>query len=150
MDLLKDKKNKKAKLLSIFFLLLFSLGFFWKIIFKNSVVLPADILVGVYYPWRDKIWNNLVAGVPIKNFELSDAISQFYPWKLLTIETFKMKQVPLWNHLTLSGAPFLATYHSAVLYPLNLIYLVIHDTISAWNNPYLSFRSFCLSFPLQP
>jgi hypothetical protein len=100
---------------------------------KNLIVLPADILVGTYYPWRDIIWNNLVAGVPIKNLELSDAISQFYPWRMFAINTFKIGQIPLWNPLTLSGSPFLATYHSAIFYPLNLLYFIIPNMFFDWN-----------------
>jgi len=125
--------KKRFNLVFIGIILLFTFVFFWKVFLKNLIVLPADILVGTYYPWRDIIWNNLVAGVPIKNLELSDAISQFYPWKLFTINIFKIGQIPLWNHLTLSGSPFLATYHSAIFYPLNLLYFIVPNMLFDWN-----------------
>ena len=114
--------------LVIFFV---SLAFFYPVWLQNKVPLPADALVGAHVPWTELKWKDYPAGVPIKNQEITDAISQFYPWRSLVAEFLRNGEAPLWNQYMFSGAPLLATWHSAALYPLNFFYLIFSD-INAW------------------
>jgi hypothetical protein len=50
---------------------------------------------------------------------------QFVPWHRFAIETVRLGEVPLWNPLLGMGAPLLANLQSALLYPPNLLLLLI-------------------------
>lgn len=112
-------------------LLLLSLIYFYPVILQKKIPLPVDALVGAHIPWTEVEWEGYPAGVPIRNQEITDSISQFYPWKSLVADFWRAGKVPLWNSFMFSGTPFLATLHSAALYPLNALYLVLGDA-SAW------------------
>lgn len=101
-------------------LLLIILILFWPFIFLGKVPLPVDTLVGSYLPWLDYKWGYAV-GVPVKNALTSDAFSTFYVWKDLIIDLFRHGTFPLWNRYSFSGTPLLATFHTAVLFPANLL-----------------------------
>jgi hypothetical protein len=49
---------------------------------------------------------------------------QFVPWHRYAIEVLQAGHLPLWNPLLGAGAPLLANYQSALLYPPNLLLLV--------------------------
>ena len=104
-------------------LLLIVLMIFWPFIFFGKVPLPVDTLVGAYLPWLDYKWGYIV-GVPVKNALTSDAFSQFYLWKELSIDLFRGGIVPLWNKYSFSGTSLLGTFHSSVLFPANLLLLL--------------------------
>lgn len=116
---------------SVFFLAL-SAAFAWKFFVKGLVPIPADILVGIYYPWRDHIWNGLSAGVPFKNGLLSDVVAIIYPWRIAGIDLLKAGAWPLWLPQALCGSPLLANFQSAVFYPLNLLFWFFKDPV-AWS-----------------
>src|SRR3989344_4460642 len=118
------------KYLPVFGILLLDLIFFYPVIFQNKIPLPVDALVGAHVPWTEVKWEGFPAGVPIKNQEITDSISQFFPWRSLVGEFWRAGKPPLWNQYMLSGAPLLASWHSASLYPLNVIYLLFSDTNS--------------------
>lgn len=44
---------------------------------------------------------------------------QFYPWREYAFDLLRQGQLPLWNPYNGAGAPLLANYQSALLYPLN-------------------------------
>jgi hypothetical protein len=44
---------------------------------------------------------------------------QFTPWRVLALDMLGAGQLPLWNALNGAGAPLLANYQSALLYPLH-------------------------------
>jgi hypothetical protein len=44
---------------------------------------------------------------------------QFYPWREYAFDLLRGGQLPLWNPYNGAGAPLLANYQSALLYPLN-------------------------------
>ena len=46
---------------------------------------------------------------------------QFVPWHQFALEVLKSGHLPLWNPLLGMGAPLLANYQSALLYPPNLL-----------------------------
>jgi hypothetical protein len=116
----------------IFLIICISLTFFYPVLLQGKDALPTDALVGAHTPWIEVEWSDYPAGVPIKNQEITDAISQFYPWRSLVGKYWRAGRVPLWNPFLFSGTPFLATLHSATLYPLNAIYLFMND-INSWN-----------------
>lgn len=128
---MKDLKTSFLKLFNrtwpIIFLLAISLLFFYPVWLKNYLPLPLDALVAVHIPWTEIKWEGYPTGVPIKNLEITDSISQFYPWRSLVGEFWRSGKVPLWNPYMFSGAPFLATLHSASLYPLNFLYLFLSN-----------------------
>ncbi len=105
-------------------LILSIFGLFWPFFLKGKIPLPADIILGTYHPWKDVVWEGLTAGYPDKNFELSDAVTQFYPFKKEIINQIKSGKIPHWNPYVFSGTPFLADGHSGAFYPLNLIMLL--------------------------
>lgn len=126
------KKLKNIKFLwPIFFIIFVIVIFFYPVWFKKLIPLPIDTLVNVHIPWTEVKWPGYPAGVPFKNGEITDSISQFYPWRSLVGESWRAGKFPLWNPYMFSGVPLLATLHSAALYPLNALYLVFSNSI-AW------------------
>ncbi|MBI3576786.1 YfhO family protein [Candidatus Gottesmanbacteria bacterium] len=93
---------------------------------KGLVPFPSKYQVTFFPPW------SAAYGMPVKNNAMPDVITQIYPWKRLTIETWKMGQVPLWNPYSFSGTPHLANYQSAVLSPINLLFFILPE-VDAWS-----------------
>ncbi|MEO8610813.1 MAG: hypothetical protein ABI690_23150 [Chloroflexota bacterium] len=50
---------------------------------------------------------------------------QFYPWREYAFDLLRNGQLPLWNSFNGAGAPLLANYQSALLYPLNWFGLIL-------------------------
>ncbi len=120
--------NKGWPLLFIVFLVFL---FFWKIFLLKQIPLPADFVVGVYYPWLDYKWG-YPAGVPVKNPITTDVVSFSYPMRMLAIEILKKGDLPLWNPHILTGIPLLANFQSAPFSPTNLVYFIF-DKLTAWS-----------------
>jgi len=118
--------------LALLAILTFCLVFFYPVWGEARVALPVDALVGAHIPWVESEWEGYPAGVPIKNLEITDAFSHFYPWRSLVGQFWREGKAPLWNYYMFSGTPFLATLHSAGLYPLNFVYLLFSNAAS-WN-----------------
>jgi hypothetical protein len=58
---------------------------------------------------------------------------QFYPWQQLAVEALRAGHLPLWDPLLGNGAPLLANYQSAALYPPNWLALLLPlDLAQAW------------------
>jgi hypothetical protein len=128
----KTNKNAKfAKYWPVLVIIFVGLVFFYPIWLQNKVPLPVDALVGAHVPWTETVWEEYPAGIPIKNQEITDSFSQFYPWRSLVGEFWRVGKAPLWNPYMFSGTPFLATLHSASLYPLNTLYLFLSN-LDAW------------------
>ena len=123
---------KKQDFLASCLLIFISLLFFWKFFLKGLVPIPADLIVGIYYPWRDYIWNGLIAGVPFKNGLLSDVVSIIYPWRLYGIELMQKGIWPLWIPQALGGTPLLANFQSGLFYPFNFLFFIF-SKINAWS-----------------
>ncbi len=94
--------------------------------FKGLVPFPSKYLVTFFPPW------NAAYGMPVKNNAMPDVITQIYPWKKLTIDTWKKGEIPLWNPYSFSGTAHLGNYQSAVLSPFNLLFFVLPQ-IDAWS-----------------
>lgn len=104
---------------------------FWPFLSKGLIPLPADIVIGVYHPFRDVVWQGREAGFPVKNFTIFDPVRQMYPWRFLAIETFKNGQWPLWNPYQAAGTSFLGQIFTAAFYPANLLFWLF-DFKFAW------------------
>lgn len=50
---------------------------------------------------------------------------QFTPWRELALKTLASGELPLWNPLLGMGAPLLANYQSALMYPPNWLILIL-------------------------
>ena len=59
-------------------------------------------------------------------------MNQIIPWKTFTAYRLRHGIIPLWNPYNLSGAPHLANWQSGVLYPTNLLFLLLPFT-TAWS-----------------
>ena len=117
------------RLLFVFGLII--LVFFQQFLLGGKLPVPADTIVGMYHPWRDVVWDGLTAGVPFKNFLITDPVRQQYPWRQLTINLFKEKQLPVWNPYTHAGIPLLANFQNATFYPLNVLFFLLPFNL-AW------------------
>jgi hypothetical protein len=107
-------------------------GIFFKDVFlSGKVLLPGDIVVGMYYPWLSEKWGYEV-GVPVKNPIISDVVSAVYVWKKLVADSYRQQKLPLWNSYSYSGYPLLANFQSGALYPFNLL-MVLFGDIQGWN-----------------
>ena len=118
-------------LLPVLLLAALSCSFFWKVFIKKQVPLPADFVVGVYYPWLDYKWG-FAAGVPVKNPITTDVVSFTFPMQMLAVDLIKSGQPPLWNPYILAGTPLLANFQSAPYSPTNLVYFMF-ERLTAWS-----------------
>jgi len=105
--------------------------FFWKFFLKGLLPIPADITVGMYFPWLDYQWG-FPTGVPVKNPLVSDIPSLLYPWRMAVIEAFKSGRWPLWNPAYFLGMPLLANFQSAAFSLANVFFLFLRETL-AWS-----------------
>ena len=105
--------------------------FFWKVIFLNKVLLPADNIVGRYYPWLDYSWG-YSEGVPIKNPVVEDPVLFSFPMHMLGVDLIKSIRLPLWNSYIFTGTPLFANFQSSAFSLTNFVYLIF-DNLTAWN-----------------
>ena len=113
----------------IFFLL--TIFIFRQYIFLGKVPFAGNLLVSLYEPWKtypSPQYPNGPANKPIG----FDSLRIFYPLRSLTIDSFKHFQLPLWNPYDFSGNMQLATYQSAVFFPLTPLFLLLPQ-IDAWS-----------------
>jgi len=115
--------NIIKKLWPLWLIILICSLIYYEFVFLGKVPLPADTLVGAYFPWLDYKWGYVV-GVPVKNALTSDAFSTFFVWKKIMIDMYTQGIIPLWNKYSLSGTPLMATFHSTVFNPANLLLLL--------------------------
>jgi uncharacterized membrane protein YfhO len=95
---------------------------------KGNVPYPSTYQVNFFAPWSTY---PELAG-PVKNNAMPDIIGQIYPWKHFTIQTYSLREIPLWNPYSFSGTPHLGNYQSAVLSPLNLLFFIL-PFVDAWS-----------------
>lgn len=99
--------------------------FFWQVILKGLLPIPADTIVGLYYPFRDIYSKTNPNGVPFKNFLITDPVRQQYPWKKLVVDLGKDWEIPLWNPYNSTGTPLLANSQSSSFYAFNFIFFIL-------------------------
>lgn len=115
----------------IFFFVILVCVFYRPVFLQGKIPIPADTLVGLYYPFRDIYSTTNPNGVPYKNFLITDPIRQQIPWKYIAVEQWKKGEVPLWNPYTFSGTPLLANLQGGVFYPFTLYFFVL-PFLPAW------------------
>ena len=93
---------------------------------KGLVPFPSKYLATFFPPWSTQY------GMPVKNNAMPDVITQIYPWKKITIDSWMQGQVPLWNPYSFSGTPHAGNYQTAVFSPVNLLY-GIFSFLDAWS-----------------
>lgn len=93
----------------------------WPVLFGGRVLLPGGMM-GKMSPWNasatkgvETHWNALTW----------DSVAYFYPSRTLLGRALKSGEIPLWNPYQMCGAPFLADYQSAVLYPPNWLFAIL-------------------------
>lgn len=104
--------------------------FFWQFFIKGLLPIPADTIVGLYYPFRDIYAKTNPNGVPFKNFLITDPVRQQYPWRNLSIDIEKTGNLPVWNPYNFAGTPLMQNSQSAVFYPLNILFFLMPFSIS--------------------
>jgi hypothetical protein len=106
----------------IWFLLIVWAAFFYPLLLKGLIPIPSDIIGGMYYPWIEQ---NLgpIAGIPVKNPLLTDAVSQFWIWRNWAIDSLLHGQIAIWNPYSLSGQALSPWFHTILFSPLNIFYL---------------------------
>lgn len=107
--------------------------FFYPFFLHGKIPIPADTIVGMYHPWRDVIWGNLQAGVPYKNFLITDPVRQQYVWRKLAIDQIRSGNFPSWNPYSFSGTPLAANFQTGAYYPLNIIFFILPFNL-AWGS----------------
>ena len=70
------RKISETHALYVILLLLPIFIFFSPVWLKGKLPIPADTIVGLYHPFRDMVWKEFTAGVPFKNFLITDAVRQ--------------------------------------------------------------------------
>lgn len=93
---------------------------------KGLVPFPSTYLVTFFAPW------SATHGMPVKNNAMPDVITQIYPWKRVTMDAWKHRELPLWNPYSFSGTNHVGNYQSAVFSPLNALFLALPE-VHAWS-----------------
>jgi len=97
--------------------------FFYKFFLFGHIPFPGDLLIAEYNPWKTEVYLGYNPGSYPNKAQYFDVLRQLYPWRSFAIDQLKQGLLPLWNPYNFSGSPLLANFQSAVLYPLNLIFL---------------------------
>ncbi len=71
------------------------------------------------------MWDGRAAGVPFKNYLITDPVRQQYVWRNLAVSQLLKGSLPLWNPYSFSGTPLLANFQTAAFYPLNFLYFFL-------------------------
>ncbi len=93
---------------------------------KGLAPFPSKFLVTFFAPW------STTYAMPVKNGAMPDVITQIYPWKRVTIASWKSGQVPLWNPFSFAGTAQAGNYQSAVFSPVNALFFILPE-IPAWS-----------------
>ena len=124
--LIKHILSRIYPFLSIGILLLAWFAFASPFFLKGDVPFPSKYLVTTFAPWSTSY------AMPVKSGSMPDVITQIYPWKNLTIESWKRGSIPLWNPYSFAGTAHAGNYQTAVFSPINLLY-TIFSMPTAWS-----------------
>lgn len=97
----------------------------------NKNLLPANLLVATYSPWKYEPVAGYPSGPPNKPIGFDD-VRQFFPNRKLLRDSLVKGIIPLWNPYIYSGTPFMAAFDTAVWYPLSWIAALL-PVIAGWN-----------------
>ena len=93
-------KNLKELLIKnkfLVFIILATVIFFYPFLLQGKIPIPADTILGLYHPWRDNVWEGKTAGIPFKNYLITDPVRQQYVWRNLAVSQLLKGSLPLWN-----------------------------------------------------
>ncbi|NWG13793.1 MAG: YfhO family protein [Acidobacteria bacterium] len=109
------------QLLAAGILLAILLVFFARALPPDKVLSPADLI------FTTPVFAEAApAGFKMPgNQLLFDQAYQFTPWRYLAWRSLREGVLPLWNPYSSCGTPFLATMQSALLYPINLLLVLV-------------------------
>lgn len=122
---------KKQNIIAVILIFLIVGILFHKSIIKGYIPFPGDALLSSFKPWQVASYDGYVAGSIPHKAQYPDVIRQLYPWRIEAIRQWQEGTVPLWNPYNFSGAPLLANFQSAALYPLNSLFLIFTKE-TAW------------------
>lgn len=137
---MKISNSKFKKIINIFFkkeigvILLFiiiTVLFFWKYFLLGLIPIPADVILGGYFPWLNEKWGYIV-GVPVKNPLMSDIVSLQYPWRLTAINYLKIGELPLWDSTSFLGMSLIGNFQAGVFNPFNLLFFLPFSFNKIW------------------
>ena len=89
---------------------------------KSFTIGPLGLLVLTLAMFFDVLF---LPGDAVLSNAKTDLAAQFVHWRGFGFGEMSRGNLPLWNPHIYSGAPFLAGFQSALLYPLNVLYLVL-------------------------
>ena len=96
----------------------------WRAVFLGEAIGPFD-QIRQMAPWNGpapaQAWDVLQA----------DGVLQFYGWRDLVFESWRRRELPLWNPYELCGTPLLADSQSGALYPPHIVMGVLHVPTAA-------------------
>jgi len=122
MDIIKFGK----KIWPVFIIIALWVIFSAPYLFGGLVPFPSKYLVTFFPPWSASY------GMPVKNNAMPDVITQIYPWKMLTIDSWRKGEVPLWNPYSFSGTVHAGNYQTAIFSPFNLLFFIL-PSLDAWS-----------------
>jgi hypothetical protein len=83
---------------------------------------PRAAVIGVLAALVAFFYRGLFQGLVIGDY---DAFVYFYPLREYAARVLREGHFPLWNPYLFMGSPFFANVQTAVLYPLNLLFLIL-------------------------
>ncbi len=95
-------------------------------IIKGTIPFPTQYLVTTFAPWSTSY------AMPVKSGSMPDVITQIYPWKKITIDSWKRGSIPLWNPYSFAGTMHAGNYQTAIFSPINLLYFIF-SMPTAWS-----------------
>ncbi len=120
------------KILTVLFLILLPVVFFWQYFFRNALLFPSNLLVAFFSPWNTEKyagWNS----IPFKGLG-TDNLFIFYPMKtLLRRAILSEKSLPLWTPFNFTGGPLWGDGQSAPWYPLTYLYVLLPSLPDAFS-----------------
>ncbi len=96
-------------------------AFCWPVL-VGRVMLPADMCL-LMLPWSE-LRSQFTEFYRPHN-PMFDPIQQYLPWRIYAVESLRAGFIPLWNPYAFCGTPFLANLQSTLLYPLNVLFLLV-------------------------
>jgi hypothetical protein len=107
----------------VFVFILLYLFIFRKVFISHLLPFPGDLLVSWFFPYNSGGWSGYSPWITHKEFILADVVRMMYPWRVLSFDLLKQGILPLWNSYAFAGNPLLGNLQSAILYPLNILFL---------------------------
>jgi len=128
---------------SFFFASVITILIFWQFFFKGLYPFPGNYLLAWYQPWKTDYTVEETIKIPHKPVA-DDTFRYLYPPKVLSMESFRKLELPLWNPYNGSGMPLFATIQSGFLNPLNIMFFFFDNRL-AWAL-YIILQALLLSF----